>query len=98
LFEELRRQGRNPQYLEKSEVGTQDLRLRTLYLIAGVARPTREDMDREIELCTRARKTGARVIYLSSAAVDRWEHSTPTLSPQGELYVLGKKRCESIVT
>lgn len=95
---ELESRGRNPEYLMKAAVGDEPLNGSTLYLIAGVARPNRVDMDREEDLCGRASDSGARVIYLSSCAVDRWEAHSRMLSPEGELYVLGKKRCEQLVT
>lgn len=98
LFDELQAQGKHPEYLHKAEVGDERLTGCTMFLIAGVARPTQEDMDREIDLCHRARSTGAKVIYLSSSAVDRWEAHSRVLSHEGELYVLGKKRCETIIT
>lgn len=98
LYKELEDQGRNPEFMMKAEVGDERLRGATLYLIAGVARPTKEDMQKEIDLCERASKTGARIVYLSSCAVDRWEADSRPLSEAGELYVMGKRRCETIVT
>lgn len=98
LIKELEQSGRKPKTLFKSEVGDEPLNGATLFLIAGVARPTEDDMDREEDLCRRAARTGAKVMYLSSCAVDRWEADSRVLSREGELYILGKRRCEQIVT
>lgn len=97
LFKELVERGRNPEFMAKVEVGDEPLRTCTLFLIAGVARPNDEDLKREEDLVRRAVGTGAKVIYLSSSAVDRWEAHSRVLSREGEMYVLGKKRCEQIV-
>ncbi len=67
-----------------------------IYLIAGRARPTPEDARAELGLlqaCSRLRHV--RMVYLSSAAVDRWEKDSRSLSPAGERYVLGKRACEA---
>lgn len=98
LFEALKTKGHDPEYMTKAEVGDERLRGSTMFLIAGVARPTKAEMDREEDLCRRAVKTGAKLIYLSSCAVDRWEAHSRVLSQEGELYILGKRRCEQIVT
>jgi hypothetical protein len=85
----------------KGDVPYENLRkFDVVVLIAGRARPTQEEMSAEERLCkaiTQHKNPPRHVLYISSCAVDRWERNSRPLSREGEMYVLGKKRCESAV-
>lgn len=89
------------EYIAKGDVPYEDMRgIRAVVLIAGRARPDQTEIDREIALVQAACDNPTqpwRLIYISSGAVDRWERGSRPLSKMGEMYVLAKKRCETIV-
>ncbi len=98
---ELVSRGYDVEYIAKGDVPYEDMsRLHAVILIAGRARPTAEEIAREERLVEEActvRYPPRRMIYVSSCAVDRWERGSRPLSRAGEMYVLAKKRCETLV-
>ena len=79
--------------IENTDYGSFDV----VYLIAGRAHPTKVELQAEEKLCEtlgKHKRPPRKIVYLSSAMVDRWERGSRPLSPAGEAYVLTKKRCE----
>lgn len=97
--QELESRGHRVKVVFKGDVPYENLRsFDALILIAGRARPTEAEMALEEKLCTQIaqhKDPPGHVIYISSCAVDRWERNSRPLSREGEMYVLGKKRCET---
>lgn len=102
LWSEFIRRGHlDTAYVEKASVLAGDRHsLDALVLIAGRARPNSEDIEAEealVRAACRFTDGRARIVYISSCAVDRWERGSRPLSRAGEEYVLAKKRCEAVV-